>query len=122
MFQRVPQPPVDAARRDPERHGFWAGLVVTLIGLMLLLAGALRSTAVNTIEDRPARETELVRAFALGGLQYADQMEPPTPPVPTGDPVADAEALARWDQEQANAEAPTWRLRVDTTAKTPCPT
>ncbi len=122
MFQRVPQPPVDAARRNPERHGFWPGLVVTLMGLMLLVAGALRSTAVGTIEDRSARETELIRAFAMGGLQYADRLEPAEPPMPTGDPAADAAALARWDQEQASAELPTWRLRVDTTAKTPCPT
>ena len=69
-----------------------------------------------------ARETQLIKAFSSGGLQFADALAPSPPPKPTGDPVADAAALARWDQEQAGAEPPTWRVRVDPFAKTPCPT
>ena len=122
MFQRVAQPPVDPAQRDAERHDFWPGFVVLLIGALLVFGSAQRLTGLNTVEGNSARETQLVKAFSSGGLQYADQLEPPAPPRPTGDPAADAAALALWDREQARATPPSWKVRVDTGAKTPCPT
>jgi hypothetical protein len=122
MFRRVAQPPLNPVRRDPERHGFWPGSIVAAIGLGLVLIGAQRSTGLSTTDGQPARETELIRAFSHGGLQYADRMTPRPPPVPTGDPAVDAAALTRWDREQASAETPAWKLRVDPWAKTPCPT
>jgi hypothetical protein len=122
MFHRVPQPPVDVSRRNPERHSFWPGFAFTLLGLGLLLVGALRSTGVGTVDGDDAREVQLMKAFTSGGLEYAGDAEPPEPPKPTGNPAVDAAALARWDKEMANAEPPTWKVRVDTAAKDPCPT
>jgi hypothetical protein len=122
MNRRVPQPRMDAARRDPERHGFWPAFAVALLALFLIAAGAQRSTGVGTVDGRAARETQLIKAFAVGGVQFADRVAVSEPPVPTGDPMIDAEAFARWDREQAAAEAPAWRVRVDPSAKTPCPT
>jgi len=122
MFQRVPQPPVDPAQRDAERHGFWPGFSILLIGALLVFGGAQRLTGLDTVEGNSAWETQLIKAFSSGGLQYADQLAPPAPPRPTGDPAADAAALARWDKEQTGATPPSWRVRVDTGAKTPCPT
>jgi hypothetical protein len=122
MFQRVPQPPVDPARRNPERHSFWPGFIVAMAGLLLVLAGAQRSTGVSTVEGDRAGETEFMKAFTAGGIQYADQLTPPEPPKPTGNPAADAAAFARWDKQMASAEPVTWKIRVDTSAKDPCPT
>jgi hypothetical protein len=122
MVRRIPQPPVDPARRDREAHDFWPGFILTLIGALVVLGGARHLTTLNTVEGNSARETELIKAFASGGLQFAAQLPPPAPPKPTGDPAADAAALARWDQQQAHATPPSWKVRVNTAAKTPCPT
>ena len=122
MFHRVPQPPVDAARRKTERHRFWPGAVLTLAGLVFLGAGVSRPTSVDTVSGGPASETQLMKAFTSGGLQFGDEQEPPAPPKPTGNPAVDAAALARWDKQMANAQPVDWTVRVDTTAKDPCPT
>jgi len=55
-------------------------------------------------------------------VQYPEQVKPPPPPKPQDDPVATAQALERWRKEAAEATPPTWKVRVDTAAKTPCPT
>jgi hypothetical protein len=122
MFQRVPQPPVNRTLRPTERHGFWPGFVLALTGVLLGFAGAQRLTGVNTVEGESARETELIKAFTSSGLQYASLLEPPAPPKPTGDPAADAAALAKWDRDQTSFEPLAWKIRVDTSAKDPCPT
>jgi hypothetical protein len=116
-MQRIPQPPVNPALRDVERHDFWLGFIAALIGIILTFCGARHLTAVDTVDGANAYETQLIRAFAFDGLQYADKMAPPPPP--RGD---DPEALERWARQNRETEAPTWKIRVDTAAKTPCPT
>ena len=116
-MRRVPQPPVNPALRDVEHHDFWPGLVAVLIGAVLAFCGARRLTNIDTVDGGSASEPQLIMAFAFDGLQYADRMAPPPPP--KGD---DPEALERWAREQRKAESPAWKVRVDTAARTPCPT
>ena len=116
-MQRVPHPPVNPALRDSERHDFWPGFVASLIGLILVFCGARHLTGVDTKDGGSAWETQLVKAFAFGGLQFADRMAPPPPP--SGD---DPEALERWARQNRSPETPPWKVRVDTSARTPCPT
>ncbi len=122
MFKRAPQPPLNPGLRDLEQHEFWPGFVAVLIGGILAFCGARHLTGVDTVDGTTASETQLMKAFSVGGVQYASQLAPPAPPTPVEDPAAAAEALERWAREQANASAPTWKIRVDTGAKTPCPT
>jgi hypothetical protein len=116
-MRRIPQPPLNPASRDVERHDFWPGLVAVLIGAVLAFCGARRLTNIDTVDGGSASEPQLIMAFAFDGLQYADRMAPPPPP--KGD---DPEALQRWARESRKAEAPAWKVRVDTSARTPCPT
>jgi hypothetical protein len=121
MFRRIPQPPVNPALRDLEQHEFWPGFILALIGGVLLYIGVRHLTRVDTVEGATAWETQLVRAFSSGGLQYPSQLAPPPPPK-LEDPAATAEALDRWTRQRASAETPSWKVRVDTGAKTRCPT
>ena len=120
-MKRIPQPPVNPALRDTERHDFWPGFVAALIGCLLAVCGARHVTGVETVGSGTAWETQLVKAFSLGGLQYPHHVAPPPPPR-LDDPVAEAEALERWAKQDASAAEVTWKVRVDTSAKTPCPT
>ena len=121
MSQRIPQPPVNPALRDLERHDFWPGFTAALAGVVLAFYGVRHLTGVDTVDGSAARESQLIKAFSSGGLQYASQLAPPAPPQ-LDDPAAQAEALERWAKQQANAAPPTWTVRVDANAKTPCPT
>jgi hypothetical protein len=121
MFQRVPQPPVNPALRDTEHHDFWLGFIAALIGVVLAFCGARHLTNVDTVDGSTGWETQLINAFSTGGLQYADRLAPPPPPK-LDDSAAAAEALDRWARLQANVSPPTWKVRIDTGAKTPCPT
>jgi hypothetical protein len=121
MTKRIPQPPVNRALRDLERHEFWVGFIVVLVGLVLLLCGARHLTGVDTTEGGTASETQLVKAFASSGLQYASKLPPSLPPK-LDDPVAQAEAFKRWQIEQDNPKKLSWAVRVDTEAKAACPT
>ncbi len=121
MLPRVPQPPVNPALRDVERHDFWPGFIAVLIGAVLAFCGARHLTGVDTVEGTTAWETQLIKAFSSGGLQYADQVVP-APPPKLDDSAASAEALERWAKQSASAAPPTWKVRIDTSAKTPCPT
>jgi len=121
MLTRVPQPPVNPALRGLERHDFWPGFIAALVGIVLVICGARHLTGVDTAEGSTAWETQLMKAFSAGGLQYADQMAPPAPPK-LDDPAAAAEALDRWARQNANATPPSWKVRVDTGAKKACPT
>jgi hypothetical protein len=112
---------VNPALRDLERHDFWPGFVAAAIGVVLCYCGARHLTNVDTLGGGTAWETQLVKAFSSGGLQYPNQIAPPPPPK-LDDPAAQAEALDRWAKQQANAAPLTWKVRVDTGAKTPCPT
>ncbi len=78
-------------------------------------------TGLGTATGDTASETQLVKAFSSGGLQFADQLAPPPPPR-LSDPAAEAEALDRWAKQQANPPPPNWKVRVDTAAAAPCPT
>ena len=120
-MRRIPQPPIDPAARDPERHGFWRALVAAFLGLSILITGARHSTGVETAQGGAARETQLMKAFSSGGLQFPDQVAPPPPPKFDNSPQGLA-ALQRWEKQSAAFTPPTWLVRVDTSAKTPCPT
>ncbi len=121
-MKRIPQPPIHRDLRARENHDFWPGLIAALVGIVLMTCGARHLTVVDTVAGGAAWETQLVKAFSFGGLQYPGQVPATLPPKPTDDPVASAAALERWARQQANAAPPTWKVRVDTTAKTPCPT
>jgi hypothetical protein len=121
MFKRVPQPLVNPALRAREGHDFWPGFVVVLAGVVVAFCGARHLTSVDTVDGNTAWEIQLVKAFSSGGLQYPDQVAPPPPPNLDG--VADpGAALDRWAKQQANVQPPSWKIRVDVGAKTPCPT
>jgi hypothetical protein len=121
IMTRLPQPPLNPALRDLERHDFWPGFIAALAGVILVFCGARHLTGLDTADGDTAWETQLVKAFSNGGVQYASKISPPAPPK-LDDPDAQAEALDRWSREQANWQPPTWIVRVDTAAKTPCPT
>jgi len=120
-MRRIPQPPVNPALRARERHDFWPGFVAALAGAVVVFCGARHLTGVDTVDGNTAWETQLIMAFSSGGVQYADQQAPPPPPN-FNDTANPAEALDRWAKQQANAAPPTWKVRVDTAAATPCPT
>jgi hypothetical protein len=121
MFKRVPQPPVVPALRAREGHDFWLGFIVALAGAVMAFCGARHLTNVDTVDGNTAREVQLVKAFSCGGLQYPDQVAP-APPPNLGDAANAGEALDRWAKQQAHVHPPTWKIRVDAGAKTPCPT
>ena len=121
MFKRLPQPPVDPALRDLEHHDFWPGFITALIGLILAFCGAWHLTNVDTVSGSTAWETQLIKGFASGGLQYADRIAPPPPPK-LDNSAASAEALDRWSRQQASVRPPAWKVRVDTESKAACPT
>jgi hypothetical protein len=120
-MRHIPQPPVNPALRSLEHHDFWPGLVVALAGALVAFCGARHLTNVDTVDGNTASEIQLVKAFSSGGLQYPNQVAPSPPPNLEG--VANpGEALDRWAKQQANAQPPAWKIRVDLGAKTPCPT
>jgi len=115
----LPQPPVVPLLRDPEHHAFWPGFTVALVASALLVIGALNLTAVQTQDDESARETQLVKAFARGGLEFQAarvRLDPAT----LADP---SRAAAAMDQAARIADLPVReRYRINTAAAHPCPT
>ncbi len=119
MRARVIQPPIQPALRDAEAHEFWPGFIGALAGLIVLVVGARHITAVETTDGDIAYETQLIRAFSSGGIQYLDRtarpmprdsfgppgMVPPPEP-PRGEPLA----------------GPRWVIKVNLGAKKGCPT
>jgi hypothetical protein len=119
MPGRVPQPPVNAALRDPERHEFLPGLVLVIIAAALLVVGAGHVTSVETTDGSGARELQLVKAFSCGGLEAKSSVFVPDPAA-FDDPAAAAAALERMAREETTAFP--IKYRVNTVAAAPCPT
>ena len=117
MLKRVQQPPVNPALRDLEGHDFWTGLVAASAGLILVVCGARHLTSIETVDGGTAWETQVVKAFSSGGLQFPEQVLP-APPPRDNDPAA----LERWAKANSQYSTPTWKVRVDAGATTPCPT
>ena len=121
MPRRVPQPHVDRLKRPAEHHDFWPGFVVTVIGVFALVGGLRRVTGIETVAGGGAWETQLVKAFSTGGLQY-QHPKPPMGPTDATDPSVTAAALKQWEQAAAGGPAARRQVRVNTSAATPCPT
>lgn len=118
-MKRIPQPPINPALRDPERHDFWTGFVLVLVSLFVLVCGATHITNVDTVEGSTAREAQLVKAFTSGGLEFTTPEAMPKPAEP-GDPAAEAKALEQ--MERVTARQAKGKYRVNTGAQVPCPT
>jgi len=119
MLKRVEQPPVNPLLRDPERHDFWPAFILVIIAGMLLFCGGWHVTRVETSDGDAAREIQLIKAFASGGLQFVDSVSVPDP-ASFDDPAAAAEALERMAREEAKGSR--IKYRVNTGAADPCPT
>jgi hypothetical protein len=116
---RVPQPPVNPLVRNTEQHDFWPGAVVAAIALIILFCGAHRVTSMDTLDGESARESQLVKAFARGGLQF-QEASAKLDPVAFADPAAAAAAM---DKASRIADLPLReRYKVNTGAVDPCPT
>ena len=118
---RIEQPPIQPALRDPERHDFWTGFVLALIGLIVLVCGARHLTGIDTTDGESAWETQVVKAFSNGGIRLVDLQAVPPPP-PPDDPAARARAAEQLERSLARASGPRWKVKVDTGASAPCPT
>jgi len=117
--RRVAQPPIDLEHRNSERHRFGPGFAVLLVALALVLYGSVRATGLPTQEDDPARETQLIKAFARGGLEFRTA-HVRLDPASLADPTRAAAAL---DRAARVADLPLReRYRVNTSAVDPCPT
>ena len=116
---RIPQPPVDPLRRDPEHHDFWPGFILVVIAIALIGTGATHVTSVETTDGDSAWEAQLIKAFSCGGLLVEDAV-PVTDPALFDDPAAAAAAL----EELAQAEEGSFLFKyvVNTGASDPCPT
>ena len=113
------QPPISALQRDPEHHAFWPGLVLVVIAVVLVLAGARHMTNVGTTDGESAWETQLVKSFTSGGLEAVNPVKVPDP-ASFEDPAAAAAALERMAREEATG--PRIKYRVNVGAADPCPT
>ena len=121
LMRRILQPPVDPALRDREHHTFWLPFIGSAVCVVLIFCGARHLTGIETVDGSTAWETQLVKAYASGGLKYAEVSSAPPAPVP-GDPTATALALERWERQKMSEASGPRKVRVDTAAATPCPT
>lgn len=99
----------------------WTGAVLAGLGVLLVVAGWSHQTQLEAVSGGPVWERELLQAFAHGGLRYAaaDSSVPPS----DGDATAIAKALDEQERrQQAEGTGRRSKVRVDTSAKTPCPT
>ena len=74
---RVSQPPIDPIVRSSEHHEFWPGLILTLVAGALILCGAFHRTRLETTDGNSAREFQLIKAFARGGLEVLPAVNVP---------------------------------------------
>ena len=119
MIQRIAQPPIRPALRDPETRDFYPGFILTIMAILVILTGGLHVTEVDTTEGGTAREIELVKAFSSGGLELVETAPPPGP-VALEDPAQAAAAIEQW--ERTRARPARLKFRVNPGASTPCPT
>lgn len=119
LVKRVPQPPVNAALRDPEHHDFWRGLGFILVAAVCVVMGMVRPTKVETTDGELATSFQLTKGFARGGIVVQEAVTAPNPAV-YSDPQAMAEALKKMARERATS--PRLKYRVNTGAVDPCPT
>lgn len=121
MIRRISQPPINPRTRPTEQHDFWTGGVIAIVGLLILIAGLRHLTGVETLDGSSAWETQLVKAFATGGLRYDEATA--AAPLNLPDNPADAAAmLDRARQAATGKRHAIGRVRVDVGASTPCPT
>ena len=70
-MRRVPQPPLDPALRDSERHDFWPGFIAALVGIILLFCGAVYALTIVGLHLpilAPLGGTLLMLGWALLGV------------------------------------------------------
>jgi hypothetical protein len=118
-MQRVLQPPVQPDLRHSEQRDFRPALILAVIAGTILFCGARHITRLETLDGDAAREWQLVKSFANGGLEATKPAAVVDPALFT-DPVAAAAALERLAREEAHS--PRLRYRVNTGAVDPCPT
>ena len=119
MRNRVEQPPIRPFSRDAERHEFWPGFIVALIGAAVLVCGARHLTDVETLTGGSAWETQLIKAFSSGGLQYGTTAPPPRPGDLNDPTIFRPPSTA---SERLVASTGRSKVRINTAAKNPCPT
>jgi hypothetical protein len=119
MARRVAQPPIQIDRRDPERHDFWLPFAIVLIAVSLFFAGTRHLTGMETESGDAATESQLIKAFAKGGLERVTTVTVLDPAL-FGDPAALAMMLERMAGEPIQPHRA--RYRVNTGAADPCPT
>jgi|YNPBryantNP2012_1023418.scaffolds.fasta_scaffold11227_3 hypothetical protein len=121
MTRKISQPPINPGTRPTEQRDFWTGGVLTIVGLLVLIAGLRHLTGVETLDGSSAWETQLVKAFSTGGLRYAEATAAVLPTLPDNpaDAVATLDRARKSSTERPHAIG---RVRVDLGASTPCPT
>jgi hypothetical protein len=119
VLARVAQPPINPALRRAEQPSFWTGLALLLVAFIFLLSGATHLTGIETTDGKPAREFELVKAFARGGLIDANAPAPLDLSI-LDDPSAAAAAFEQLDRQSTQPRK--MKYRVDSGAANPCPT
>ncbi len=120
MRDRVPQPPIQPALREREAHDFWPAFICALAGLIILFVGARHITGIDTTDGGIAFETQLIKAFSSGGVQYVDRAARPVPRDAFGPPGLVPPPPERSRDEPL--EGPRWIVKVNLGARTPCPT
>jgi hypothetical protein len=119
MARTRSQPPINRNLRSPEHHDFWPGFAVAIAAAVFILLGALHTTRVETTDGSNAREFQLIKAFARGGLEVLPAVSAPDP-AQFNDPALAIAALERMAQEEAKGKL--LRYRVNLGAADPCPT
>ena len=75
-FRKIPQPAIDRLGRGSEYRPARMGLVISLIGVVLIAAGALVTHHVENETAATLPEWDLVRAARIGGIEYIVPSEP----------------------------------------------
>jgi hypothetical protein len=116
---RIPQPPIRPRQRGTEDRDFWPAFIVVVVAILLLYTGANHQTRLETLDGHAASATQLIQAFATGGLIF-EQPAIPSDPALFDDPIL---AAAEMDRAAEIADLPLRdRYRVNTGAVDPCPT
>ncbi len=112
---------IHPAQRLTESRSFWPGFILCLAGLLLALFGLGRITAVEKVSGDLALETDVNMAIAHGGVQLTGEEQQLTEP--QTEPAARAHATeGTLADAQLRVRSAKSRLRIDLSAKEPCPT